>query len=170
MHRSYSIRRIRVDGKKGDGTVTRSTRNRVRAGSGVTRLAVLAIALALGWPAFLAQATDIDEAEVEEQDGAAVDADNTGINKRDRGGERVTAFDQGNSEADRNITASIRKAVVADDTLSMNAHNVKIITVDGVVTLRGPVESAAEKSVIEAKARSVAGVARVDSQLEVDTD
>ena len=82
----------------------------------------------------------------------------------------VTVLDQGNSESDRNITASIRKAVVDDDSLSMNAHNVKIITQGGVVTLKGEVESAKEKSAVEAKAKSVAGVAKVDSQLEVDTD
>jgi osmotically-inducible protein OsmY len=99
-----------------------------------------------------------------------IDRENTGINERDRDDKRPTAFDQGNSEADRTITAEIRKAVVGDDSLSMNAHNVKIITADGVVTLRGPVDSAAEKASVEAKAKSVAGVARVDSQLEVDTD
>jgi osmotically-inducible protein OsmY len=102
-------------------------------------------------------------------DREPVDAENTGINERDRD-EGVTAFDQGNSEADRNISASIRKAVVADDSLSMHAHHEKIITIDGVVTLRGPVDSAAEKAAVEAKAKQVAGVARVDSQLEVDTD
>ena len=85
-------------------------------------------------------------------------------------GAHVTAFDQGNSEADRNITASVRKLLVDDDSLSMNAHNVKIITVGGVVTLRGPVDSAAEKGAIETKAKSVAGVASVHSQLEVDHD
>ena len=100
----------------------------------------------------------------------ARDAENTGNNVRDRDDSKVTVFDQGNSEADRNITASIRKSVVDDDSLSTNAHNVKIITVAGVVTLRGPVESAKEKGVVEAKARNVAGVASVKSELEVDTD
>lgn len=103
-------------------------------------------------------------------DGRAIDPENTGINERDSEDTSVTAFDQGNSEADRNISASIRKAVVDDDSLSMNAHNVKIITVGGVVTLRGPVDSAAEKAAVEAKAKSVTGVASVNSQLEVDTD
>lgn len=102
--------------------------------------------------------------------GHAGDAENTGINVRDRDPSKVTVFDQGGSEADRQISASIRKAVVDDDSLSMNAHNVKIITSEGVVTLRGPVDSAAEKASIEAKAQSVPGVAKVDSQLEVALD
>jgi osmotically-inducible protein OsmY len=98
------------------------------------------------------------------------EADNTGKNVRDKDGATLTAFDQGASEADRNITANIRKAVVDDDSLSMSAHNIKIITNGGLVTLRGPVKSAAEKANIEAKAKKVAGVTRVDSQLEVDHD
>lgn len=102
--------------------------------------------------------------------GHAVDPENTGINERDRNGGTVTVFDQGTSEADRQITASIRKSVVDDDSLSMNAHNVKIITNGGVVVLRGPVDSAAEKTAVETKAKSIPGVARVTSQLEVDTD
>jgi osmotically-inducible protein OsmY len=105
-----------------------------------------------------------------EPKAGAADPENTGINERDRDGGEVTAFDQGNSEADRNITASVRKALVDDDSLSMNAHNVKIITIGGVVTLRGPVDSATEKGTVEKKAKSVAGVASVNSQLEVDTD
>jgi osmotically-inducible protein OsmY len=75
--------------------------------------------------------------------GRATDPENTGVNTRDRDETQVTAFDQGNSEADRKISASIRKALVDDDSLSTNAHNVKIITIGGVVTLRGPVDSAA---------------------------
>lgn len=101
---------------------------------------------------------------------AAADPENTGKNARDKGGDTMTVFDQGESEADRQITANIRKAVVDDDSLSTNAHNVKIITKDGVVTLRGPVDSAAEKAAINAKAQQVAGVKKVNDQLEVDTD
>jgi hyperosmotically inducible protein len=104
--------------------------------------------------------------------GAAIageyDADNTGKNTRDRDDAAMTSGDQGATAADREVTANIRKAVVSDDTLSMNAHNVKIITQDGVVTLRGPVKSAAEKASIAAKARQVAGVKRVDDQLEIE--
>jgi hyperosmotically inducible protein len=97
----------------------------------------------------------------------AVAPDNTGRNVQDRGGKTKTAGDQSESEADRTITQNIRKALTADDSLSTNAKNVKIITNDGMVTLRGPVNSETEKADIEAKAKQVAGVKNVDNQLEV---
>jgi hyperosmotically inducible protein len=97
----------------------------------------------------------------------AVAPDNTGRNVRDRGGETKTPGDQSESEADRTISQNIRKALTADDSLSTNAKNVKIITNDGTVTLRGPVKSEKEKADIEAKAKQVAGVKQVDNQLEV---
>lgn len=93
--------------------------------------------------------------------------DNSGANARDRSGDTLTPIDQADSKEDLRITQSIRKAVVADDALSLNAQNVKIITQNGVVTLRGPVRSAAERDSIALKAKSVAGVTRVDNQLEV---
>lgn len=96
-------------------------------------------------------------------------ADNSGRNVRDQDANRVTPEDQSNTKADVRITQAIRKAVVADKQLSTSAHNVKIITRKGVVTLRGPVTSAAERSTIEAKASRVAGVTHVDNQLEVAT-
>jgi hyperosmotically inducible protein len=96
------------------------------------------------------------------------DADNSAKNARDRGDQSMTPADQGGSAADRELTANIRKAIVADDGLSMNAHNVKVITKDGVVTLRGPVKNAAEKTSVAAKAQKVAGVKRVDNQLEIE--
>ena len=96
------------------------------------------------------------------------DADNTARNVRDRNDATIDPLDQGGSEADRNITAEIRKAVVANDDLSMNAHNVKIITRDGVVTLRGPVKSSEEKMAVASAAAKIAGVKKVDDQLEVE--
>jgi len=74
-------------------------------------------------------------------------------------------MDQGSSEADRKITQQIRQDLMKDKSLSFTAKNVKIITVDGKVTLRGPVKSDAERSAIEAAARRVTG--NVDCQLEV---
>jgi len=94
-------------------------------------------------------------------------ADNSGKNVRDRQDAAVTSGDQSNTQADLNITQEIRKAVMADKDLSTNAHNVKIITANGVVTLRGPVKSAEEKANIGAKAAHVAGVTRVDNQIEI---
>jgi hyperosmotically inducible protein len=93
--------------------------------------------------------------------------DNTGRNVRDRGGATMTPGDQSESEADRTVTQQIRRAVVADDSLSTMAKNVKIITTDGVVTLRGSVQSAHEKEAIETKARQFAGINQVENQLEV---
>src|SRR2546422_6039779 len=97
----------------------------------------------------------------------AVAPDNSGRNVRDRNDQTKTAGDQSENEADRTISQNIRQAVTADDSLSTNAKNVKIITNDGTVTLRGPVKSEKEKAEIEAKAKQVAGVKRVDNQLEV---
>ena len=98
---------------------------------------------------------------------ADVPADNSGTNVRDRQGATQTPPDQSNAKADLAITKAIRKAVVADKGLSTNAHNVKIIAKDGVVTLRGPVKSEAEKNSIAAKAEQAAGVKSVDNQLEI---
>jgi osmotically-inducible protein OsmY len=98
---------------------------------------------------------------------ADVPADNSGKNVRDRADSTLTPADQSSAPADVAITTNIRKAVVADPNLSVNAQNVKIITVGGVVTLRGPVKTAAEKENIGAKAQKVAGVTKVDNQLEI---
>ena len=97
-----------------------------------------------------------------------VEADNTAQNARDRGDGTVTAEDQSGTEADREITANIRKAVVDDDSLSINAHNVKIVTINGEVTLRGPVKSADEKRIIAEKAKQVSGVNNVVDLLEIE--
>jgi osmotically-inducible protein OsmY len=78
-----------------------------------------------------------------------------------------TPMDQGGSEAELKITQEIRKALVADDTLSVSAENVKVVTQGSVVTLRGPVKTAAEKSKIESVARNVPGVTRVENLLEL---
>ena len=98
------------------------------------------------------------------------DADNTERNVRDRDSKALTPMDQSENKADLTITQRIRKAVVADHSLSTNAKNVKIITNDGVVTLRGPVKSEHEKTKIVAKAQQVAGVSKVDDQLEVEAN
>jgi hyperosmotically inducible protein len=100
---------------------------------------------------------------------AVVPADNTGKNERDRESAALTPMDQGANEGDRTITQQIRSNVVKADEMSMNGKNVKIITVDGVVTLRGPVESAREKKDIANIVKHVDGVKRIDNQLEVAT-
>jgi hyperosmotically inducible periplasmic protein len=97
-------------------------------------------------------------------------ADNTDKNERDRSSAALTSGDQGGSDADRTVTQQIRQGVMGDDALSITGKNVKIITVDGVVTLRGPVKTAQEKSTIAAIAQHVNGVKRVDNQLETVTN
>ena len=94
-------------------------------------------------------------------------ADNSAKNQRDRSGETMTSGDQSNSPEDTKLTAAIRRAVVGDKSLSMTAKNVKIIASNGVVTLRGPVKTDAEKATVEKLAQSAAGGAKIDNQLEV---
>lgn len=91
--------------------------------------------------------------------------DNTANNKGDTVAK--TPLDQAENSADIRITADIRKAVLDDKSMSVNAQNVKIMTERGVVTLRGVVDSVAERAAIESKALAVAGVTRVDNQMEV---
>lgn len=93
--------------------------------------------------------------------------DNTGRNVRDRSGERLTPDDQSESVADRRLTQWIRQAVVADMSLSTTAKHIKIITINSLVTLRGPVNSPQERERIEAKAQYIAGMHKVYNQLEI---
>jgi hyperosmotically inducible protein len=90
--------------------------------------------------------------------------DNT---KQNKDQSNPTADDQKMNPADRAITQKIRKALHDDSALSVYAHNIKIITQDGKVTLRGPVRSEDEKAGIEAKAVAVAGAGNVTNQLEI---
>jgi hyperosmotically inducible periplasmic protein len=93
--------------------------------------------------------------------------DNTAINERDRSGETKTSGDQSNSSADLKTTQAIRQALMKDGELSMTAKNIKVITANGHVTLRGPVNTAQEKAKIDQLAKSAAGGAQIDNQLDV---
>ena len=93
--------------------------------------------------------------------------DNTATNGRDRSGETKTSGDQSNSSADLKTTQAIRQALMNDGELSMTAKNIKIITANGHVTLRGPVKTAQEKAKINQLAKSAAGGAQIDNQLDV---
>jgi len=93
--------------------------------------------------------------------------DNSAINERDRSGETETSGDQSNSSADLKITQAIRQALVKDSELSMTAKNIKVITNNGQVTLRGPVKNAQEKAKIDQLAKSAAGGAQIDNQVDV---
>ena len=94
-------------------------------------------------------------------------ADNTKINQRDRSPEELTADQQGETKEDREITQKIRRALVNDKSLSTYAHNVKIITVGGMVTLKGPVKSEEEKRAIEEKAIQIAGKEKIKSEIDI---
>ncbi|MDB6023226.1 MAG: antigen [Pedosphaera sp.] len=100
---------------------------------------------------------------------AAHNADNTARNVRDRSSDALTPLDQGKSESDRTTTAQIRKSIMANKELSSNAHNVKIITIDGHVTLRGAVNSEEEKRSVAQAAANIASAVKIDNQLEVRT-
>ena len=93
--------------------------------------------------------------------------DNTGTNERDRSGETKTSGDQSNSSADLKITQAIRRTLMKDRELSTTAKNIKVITANGQVTLRGPVKTAQEKAKIDQLVRSAAGGAQIDDQLDV---
>jgi hyperosmotically inducible protein len=94
-------------------------------------------------------------------------ADNTKINQRDRNKAEPTADQQKENRSDRELTRDIRRALVKDKSLSTYAHNVKIISENGMVTLKGPVRSEEEKQAVEAKAVEVAGQGKVTNEIHV---
>lgn len=106
------------------------------------------------------------------QDGAGENAstaapDNTGVNARDQGDDALTPLKQSDKRADVELTRRIRRSLMEDKALSTTAKNVKVITVDGRVTLRGPVKSEQEKVAVADKAQRIAGAGKVDDQLEI---
>jgi hyperosmotically inducible periplasmic protein len=100
-------------------------------------------------------------------DRAAVSADNTKSNKLDPANTSATADAQTNEAGDVKITQSIRKSLMSDKSLSTYAHNVKVVTVDGHVTLNGVVRSEQERASVEAKAASVVGENNVVNDLKI---
>ena len=83
--------------------------------------------------------------------------DNTRTNKRDRNANEPTADQQKSNSTDRDLTKKIRQSIVADKSLSTYAHNVKVISQNGTVTLKGPVRSEEEKKAVVEKATEAAG-------------
>ena len=92
--------------------------------------------------------------------------DNSRVNQRDRNEQTLTPMDQSNSKADLSITQAIRKSIMKQH-FSMDAKNIKIITSNGEVTLRGPVKNISEKKRIDKIAKSVAGTKTLNNELEV---
>ncbi|HVY48751.1 MAG TPA: BON domain-containing protein [Minicystis sp.] len=101
---------------------------------------------------------------------SSLEADNTGRNVRERDATELTPKDQGNGAVDLQITKDVRQKLMADDRLSTDAKNVKVITTGGVVTLKGTVKDEAERRAVVAAARSVATTQRVDDQLDVKNE
>ncbi len=95
------------------------------------------------------------------------EADNSRVNRLHDGEAGVSAFEQGDSTSDIEITRKIRRSIVNNKALSIYAHNVKIITRDGRVILKGPVRSEDERKIVEDSAITVAGADHVTSGLEV---
>jgi hyperosmotically inducible periplasmic protein len=94
-------------------------------------------------------------------------ADNTRMNKQMQENKEMTADQQSENAADRKLSQRIRRAVVKDKSLSKYAHNVKIITRNGAVTLKGPVRTEEEKMTIEKIAARVAGKGKITNEIEV---
>ena len=125
----------------------------------IIRIGLFAGLLLGGWA--------IASAQEPAQEPAAPQADNTRVNQRDRNSNESTADRQKENRSDRDITQQIRRAIVKDKSLSSYAHNVKVITQNGMVTLKGPVRSEDEKMAVAAKAAEVAGQDKVTNQLDV---
>ena len=98
---------------------------------------------------------------------AGSEVDNTRMNKVDRNDTQRTAQGQSGARSDRELTAAVRKAIVRDKSLSTYAHNVKVVTRAGEVTLRGPVRTAEEKAKVSELAQQVSGVSKVNDELLV---
>ena len=128
-----------------------------------------AIALVLSSPGYAAEPEPTTSPAAADRTVAseAKPADNSTHNSRDVAGETLTPLDQSHANADVEITRSIRKMLVDDDTLGTNAQNVKVVTIDGKVTLRGPVATSAEQARVVAIANKAAGPDRVMNELEV---
>ena len=109
----------------------------------------------------------LSRAQEQTSEQAPPAADNTKTNERDRSANEPTADQQKDNRSDRDITQQIRQSIMKDKSLSTYAHNVKIVTQQGQVTLKGPVRSEDEKRAIEAKATEVAGENKVSSELNV---
>jgi hyperosmotically inducible protein len=93
--------------------------------------------------------------------------DNTKVNQRDQSQNEATADKQKENTTDRQLAQQIRRALVKDKSLSTNAHNIKVIVQNGVVTLKGPVSSDSEKQAVETKATQIAGSDKVTSEIEI---
>jgi hyperosmotically inducible protein len=101
------------------------------------------------------------------QTPSTVAPDNAKSNKVDESNVTATADAQTNNATDLDLTKRIRQSIIADKSLSTYAHNIKIVTVNGSVTLNGVVRSGDEKGAVEMKAANIAGKNKVTSDLKI---
>jgi hyperosmotically inducible periplasmic protein len=144
----------------------------VSAGEGdsmkrVLRPPALALAVVVGLLCFPLALRAASQNRQASPDNKAVKQDNTAVNQGDRATGAQTAGQQSNSKSDVDMTRQIRRAIVNDKSLSTYAHNIKVITRHGQVTLKGPVRTEEEKRTVEATAAEVAGAANVTNQVSV---
>jgi hyperosmotically inducible protein len=131
----------------------------------IALLSVLCTTPASAAPALSSETTKANE--LSPSTSGSVQPDNSKTNKGDDSSHALTADQAGEQPTDRDIMQKIRKAVVDDKSLSSYAHNIKIISQGGKVTLKGPVKSDVEKLNIETKAIGVAGTGNVVNELSV---
>jgi hyperosmotically inducible protein len=127
------------------------------------RAALVASLLMTGW----ALGTTQEPTSTAQEPSRVPQADDTKTNQRDRNTTEPTADQQKENRSDRDITQQVRKAIMADKALSTYGHNVKVITQNGMVTLKGPVRSEEEKKAIEAKAAEVAGADKITNEMDI---
>lgn len=120
--------------------------------------------------ALICSAANTVDVQAKDKSTDPVAADNTAKNKGDAKDENsITPGDQPNTKVELAVTTKIRKAIIGKKGYSTNAQNVKIVTHDGFVTLRGPVDSQNEKDSIETIAKKYSGAFKVVNELEVKT-
>lgn len=132
----------------------------------ILALASMALTVSLSLTACGTPYPPAREKEARETPAAPVDPSNTVNNQRDRG-DTVLPTDQSERAPDLRVTADIRKAIVDDPSMSTNARNVKIVTAKGTITLRGVVQSEAEKAAVLSKADALRGSNQIEDKLEV---
>ena len=126
------------------------------------------VVLLLGTSGLVLAQQDATPTQQPDDKSATAAPDNTGKNQRDRNASEPTADQQKENETDRELARQIRRALVKDKSLSTYGHNIKVISQNGVVTLKGPVNSDEEKRAIESKAAEVAGSPdKIKSEIEV---
>ncbi|HXM93057.1 MAG TPA: BON domain-containing protein [Candidatus Dormibacteraeota bacterium] len=128
---------------------------------------ILSTGLVAGTSLYAAVGQSETQQDPQTSSDQATQPDNTKMNKRDRNKQAVTADQQKETQADRELARKIRRAITKDSSLSTYAHNVKVIVRGGTVTLKGPVRTEDEKNAVGAKASEIAGADKVKNEIDV---